>query len=229
MKKFSYIISSGVIVIFFSFLIFLLLYFYGKSSQKSKPIIKLEISELSDMPLSSEILISEKRQSSSSAVVLESESVGFSDNSKILTPLPDFLSSEVLPILVTGNDSDGIISNYISENLSDESVLSDAPSVHSSGDGITDAMDIDHFIDERPNQSKVGAHNEKNAIPIAENHSIWRIVGAKTESAIVYNNITRETRTVYVGDTISGIGKIKSIEAVNGKWTVIGSNKSIGQ
>jgi len=222
-KKFSYLILVSIIVAL-SLLFFLL--FYSKSSHKSKPIIKLEISDLSDTPLSSDIVISEKVQNTSSIMALEVKGDNFSDGTEILTPLPDFLSSDLLPMLITGKGSGVVAPNNISENMNDENIFSDAPNAHSNSSGVSDVVVTDSFINERLGQSK---SIDNNVVPTADINNIWKVVGAKDESAIIYNSITGETRAVYVGDTIHDIGKIKSIETVNGKWTIIGSNKIIDQ
>jgi len=218
-KKFSYLILVSIIVTL-SYLFFLL--FYSGSLHKSKPIIKLEISDLSDTPLSSDIIISEKGKNFSSVVALEVRGGSFSDGDDILTPLPDFLSSDGLPILLNDNSSDVVVPNNISGNIGGKDILSELPGTHSNSADIAN----DDSINERLGQSK---SIDNNAVPTVNIHNIWKVVGAKDKAAIIYNNITGETRAVYVGDTVREIGKIKSIVAVNGKWTVIGSNKSIDQ
>ncbi len=53
---------------------------------------------------------------------------------------------------------------------------------------------------------------------------IWKIKGASPQSAVIYNKSSGETRSIEPGNTVKGLGRIKSISKENGKWVVIGTS-----
>ncbi len=52
---------------------------------------------------------------------------------------------------------------------------------------------------------------------------VWKIKGASPQSAVIYNKNSGETRSIEPGNTVKGLGRIKSIGKENGKWVVIGT------
>jgi intracellular multiplication protein IcmG len=58
---------------------------------------------------------------------------------------------------------------------------------------------------------------------------IWKLRSARPGNAVIYDSRGREMKTVEVGDSVAGIGKIRSISVVNGKWVVQGSQGKIVQ
>ncbi len=57
----------------------------------------------------------------------------------------------------------------------------------------------------------------------------WQLRSAQTGKAVVARKGTNDFRTVEVGTTLSGIGKIKSVMLENGRWVVRGSQGKITQ
>jgi hypothetical protein len=57
----------------------------------------------------------------------------------------------------------------------------------------------------------------------------WDLRGASTGEAFVAERGTQNLRTVTVGDTLSGIGRITSIAVENGRWVVRGTSGRITQ
>lgn len=57
----------------------------------------------------------------------------------------------------------------------------------------------------------------------------WELRGIAGNSAIIAKRGSDEFRTISVGDQISGIGRVTSIDNQNGAWTVRGTNGSIRQ
>ena len=57
----------------------------------------------------------------------------------------------------------------------------------------------------------------------------WQLRSAKPGFAVLYDSRTGDVKTVEVGDRVAGLGKIKSISQVNGKWVVQGSSGKVRQ
>ncbi len=57
----------------------------------------------------------------------------------------------------------------------------------------------------------------------------WVIRAAQSGSAVIYDKNSNEMKTVEVNNIVSGIGRIKSIEVVDGKWLIIGALGTIRQ
>lgn len=57
----------------------------------------------------------------------------------------------------------------------------------------------------------------------------WTLRSAQNGRAVVSDRSTGDLRSVEVGDTLRGIGKITSISTVNGRWVVKGSQGQINQ
>lgn len=57
----------------------------------------------------------------------------------------------------------------------------------------------------------------------------WVIRGAKPQVAVLYDKKTGDTQTVEVGNTIKGIGRVKSIHIENKKWVVKGTISTVTQ
>lgn len=59
--------------------------------------------------------------------------------------------------------------------------------------------------------------------------SRWILRSASTGKAILYNQSTNESKSVRIGDTVSTIGSITSIEKLSGKWVVKGTAGQISR
>lgn len=57
----------------------------------------------------------------------------------------------------------------------------------------------------------------------------WELRSAQPGRAVIYGSKTGDTRTVEVGDSLSGIGKILSISVQNGRWVVQGTQGQISR
>ncbi len=58
---------------------------------------------------------------------------------------------------------------------------------------------------------------------------IWVIRAAQSGSAIIYDKVSKEMKSIEVNDTVNGVGRIKSIKFVDGVWVVIGTSGKIEQ
>ena len=57
----------------------------------------------------------------------------------------------------------------------------------------------------------------------------WEIRGANPQAAVLYDKTSKETRTVEPGNTVKGLGRIKSIHKKDGKWVVAGTSGNVTQ
>ncbi|MCB1784377.1 MAG: hypothetical protein KDI13_10340 [Alphaproteobacteria bacterium] len=58
---------------------------------------------------------------------------------------------------------------------------------------------------------------------------VWKLRSAQPGRAVIYDQRTDEMKTVEVGDTVAGIGKILSVSNETGKWVVRGTRGEIKQ
>lgn len=58
---------------------------------------------------------------------------------------------------------------------------------------------------------------------------VWKLRSAKPGSAVLYDQRYDEMKTVEIGDTVSGLGKITSISNSTGKWVVEGTKGRVQQ
>ncbi len=52
----------------------------------------------------------------------------------------------------------------------------------------------------------------------------WVIRAAQSESAVIYNKLSGEMKTIEVNDFVSGIGRVKSIKKIDSKWRIVGKS-----
>jgi hypothetical protein len=57
----------------------------------------------------------------------------------------------------------------------------------------------------------------------------WQLRSAQPGSAVIYDADTGNMQNIEVGDKVKGIGRVKSISTLNGKWVVQGTSGSIKQ
>ncbi len=57
----------------------------------------------------------------------------------------------------------------------------------------------------------------------------WTVRAAQLGRAVVYDKSSKEMKSVEVNDTLSGIGRIKSIQMKNGRWVITGTKGQILQ
>ncbi len=57
----------------------------------------------------------------------------------------------------------------------------------------------------------------------------WVIKAAQSSSAIIYDKISKDMRSIEIGDTVKGIGRVKSIKIIDGIWVITGSKGKIEQ
>ncbi len=57
----------------------------------------------------------------------------------------------------------------------------------------------------------------------------WKLRSAKPGSAVLYDSRTGGVKTVETGDVVRGLGRIKSISKVGGKWLVDGTQGDVSQ
>lgn len=57
----------------------------------------------------------------------------------------------------------------------------------------------------------------------------WTLKSAQTGKAVLYNSASDQTVLVEVGNNVQGLGRVKSIEKINGKWLVSGTSGSVSQ
>ncbi len=57
----------------------------------------------------------------------------------------------------------------------------------------------------------------------------WVIKAILPGKAVIYNEISGDTRSVEVGDRVPSVGLISSIQKISEKWVVVGSDQSITQ
>ena len=57
----------------------------------------------------------------------------------------------------------------------------------------------------------------------------WKLRSAQPGSAVLYDSRTGGVKTVETGDVVKGLGRIKSISKVNGKWLVDGTQGDVRQ
>ncbi len=70
----------------------------------------------------------------------------------------------------------------------------------------------------------------KPAVTIAPPKApVWVIKGAQPNRAVIYDKISGETKNVEVGNFIRGIGRIKFIKKIDGKWRISGSQSTVKQ
>ena len=65
--------------------------------------------------------------------------------------------------------------------------------------------------------------------PTKKESQIWVIRAAQSGSAVIYNKTTREMLSVEINDDVAGIGRIKSIKTVDGRWVITGTSGKIKQ
>lgn len=65
--------------------------------------------------------------------------------------------------------------------------------------------------------------------PTKKESQIWVIRAAQSGSAVIYNKTTREMLSVEINDNVAGIGRIKSIKTVDGRWVITGTSGKIKQ
>lgn len=58
---------------------------------------------------------------------------------------------------------------------------------------------------------------------------LWVLKSAKPGMAVLYDKRTGDVKTVEVGDRVSGLGRIKSVSKVDGKWVVDGTTGKVKQ
>ncbi len=71
--------------------------------------------------------------------------------------------------------------------------------------------------------------SESEAPKPASAPASWRLRSAQPGKAVVSPKNSDDMRTVEVGDSLSGIGRVQSVAQVNGRWVVQGSHGSITQ
>lgn len=70
----------------------------------------------------------------------------------------------------------------------------------------------------------------KSAVTIAPQKTpVWIIKGAQPNRAVIYDKISGETKNVEVGNFVRGIGRIKFIKKIDGKWRISGSQSTVKQ
>lgn len=57
----------------------------------------------------------------------------------------------------------------------------------------------------------------------------WTLKSAKPGMAVLYDKRTGDVKTVGVGDRVAGIGTVKSVSQINGRWVVQGSSGQVRQ
>ena len=75
--------------------------------------------------------------------------------------------------------------------------------------------------------------NEEKPVAVeskAEPKSVsWILKSAQPGQAVVYEKYSQETLAVEIGDNVRGLGKVKSIDKINGKWIVSGTQGTVFQ
>ncbi len=69
----------------------------------------------------------------------------------------------------------------------------------------------------------------KENIVIIKKNPIWIIRAAGSGSAIIYDKTSGEMKSVEINDTVSGVGRIKSIKLIDGIWVITGTSSKIEQ
>ncbi len=78
---------------------------------------------------------------------------------------------------------------------------------------------------EKPKKTKAVVKKKKPA----QKKPIWVIRGAQSGSAIIYDKISKEMKSVEVNDIVKGVGRIKSIKIIDGIWVIVGTKGKITQ
>ncbi|PCI55403.1 MAG: hypothetical protein COB36_07200 [Alphaproteobacteria bacterium] len=91
-------------------------------------------------------------------------------------------------------------------------------------------------IKEIPKSPAKAASNVNNESPVilkktsklAKKYA-WTVRAAQSGKAVVYDKNSKEMKSVEINDTLSGIGRIKSIQLKNGRWVITGTKGKILQ
>jgi hypothetical protein len=78
-------------------------------------------------------------------------------------------------------------------------------------------------------QAKKAVTTKKEAPKISKPKIVWELRGASPEQAYVAQRGTQNLRTVAVGETLDGIGRVTSIAIENNRWIVRGTSGVITQ
>lgn len=73
------------------------------------------------------------------------------------------------------------------------------------------------------------AVEKKQVKPVTKPAPKWKLRSAQPGAAVIYDPQSGEMKNIEVGSKVAGIGKVKSISQVNGKWVVKGSAGKISQ
>ncbi|MCC7160035.1 MAG: hypothetical protein IT281_10950, partial [Ignavibacteria bacterium] len=84
---------------------------------------------------------------------------------------------------------------------------------------------VEAKVEKKPDTASAPASPPKKVMP----SPTWKLKSAQPGSAVLYDSRTGDVKTVEVGDRVSGIGKVKSISQVNGKWVVKGTSGKVSQ
>lgn len=57
----------------------------------------------------------------------------------------------------------------------------------------------------------------------------WEMRSASSSSALIYDKLSGEMQSIGVGSNVKGVGRVKSIEKINGKWVIVGTQGKISQ
>ncbi len=247
---------NRTVILIFAFLLMgvavFILFFLNDSPDISAPVVRLDVSSQSSPSVYDDSSIESSFSHGKSLVSpeLAAKEVESEVKPPVLTPLPDFSSEDevfFLPDLEGGVDSDiSELDNDLGKALFDDkghyraNSLPDIVNV-SKSNNVSHDVDVNdtHINKNIDDKSVVGdinysaysaAHDRDNVKNIdKDKEHLWEIRGAKRGTAIIFDNVSKETVTIEVGDYIDGIGKIISIQRNADGWVVVGSNKTIKQ
>ncbi|MGH1456383.1 MAG: hypothetical protein ACRBDI_06350 [Alphaproteobacteria bacterium] len=151
---------------------------------------------------------------------------------------PDTIFDENTLLSKTDESPSLIIDNpieVIDEKPSPESNLAPQPSdetPHSSKNN-NELLESEKSADETADTA--APHKVDKIKPVTETNippqlsPVWKIKAAQPNKAVVRDQASGEVRSIETGYRLRGIGRIKAIEKINGKWIIRGENGTIRQ
>jgi hypothetical protein len=83
-------------------------------------------------------------------------------------------------------------------------------------------------VAESVNESATQNKSLINTHPVKQK-PIWILRSANSTKAVIYNKVSGDLKTVVVGDTVEGLGRIQSISEQNSLWVIKASKSSLSE